>query len=319
MLHYTDRFCLDNIIRESLKQLVLSNSPLGVTTSPTNAHSANHSPSPHHLYVLATRKCMEMLPRVLRIIKRHIAIGDREGSGLFRWDAGIVSDGCFFAGYLAAGGESRDIDGADGFHEMQFKDEGPGMSPEESVEICLRAFSEMRWAFSKGEEREQTIRMVWATKRISATEYRGPLDVEGDITGYPESQGHSSYQEAHPGKTLYDQLRAPIDSGQRSAPGTACGNSTDSSASWPLDTPLGTANSASGSGNDSSTVYSGLSNDSSTVYSASGVQTFAVKEEAGGLFADWNPFNLSAGSGSFSSTGYPSQQFGKDCGQGFYH
>jgi len=100
----------------------------------------------------------------------HINTQSGESTELFKWDAGLVGDGCFFAGFLAAGGEHEfasstvDHDGfvADcGFIVEPGEGLGMGMEPEEGVNVCLRALSEMRWAFAKGEEREQTIRMVW--------------------------------------------------------------------------------------------------------------------------------------------------------------
>ncbi|KIM31903.1 hypothetical protein M408DRAFT_240557 [Serendipita vermifera MAFF 305830] len=41
---------------------------------------------------------------------------------------------------------------------------------DEDVRVCLQALSEMRWAFSKGNERSQSIRLAWR----SQSDYQGP-------------------------------------------------------------------------------------------------------------------------------------------------
>lgn len=58
-----------------------------------------------------------------------------------------MRDGCFFAGFLLAGEGGSD----------------------EDVQTCLQALREMRWAFSKGEEREKTVRMIWESRKGSNT------------------------------------------------------------------------------------------------------------------------------------------------------
>lgn len=59
-----------------------------------------------------------------------------------RFDAALVRNGCFFAAFLLAGESGN----------------------REDVETCLQALGEMRWAFSKSEERQETVRMVWASR-----------------------------------------------------------------------------------------------------------------------------------------------------------
>lgn len=146
----------------------MSNSPsndpvMFSASSPSRPSShSNSSPylSPHHLHVVATRKCLALLPCVLRIIQYHLQ--DGHSIGFFQWDAGLIRDGCFFAGFLAAGVEGDIIDSS-----IDEQNDGQGqLSVEEGVSLCLTALKEMRWAFSKSEEREETVRMVWENRKI---------------------------------------------------------------------------------------------------------------------------------------------------------
>lgn len=162
-----------NIIRESLKQC-MSNSPSsdpglfsGSSPPRPSSHSSNSSPylSPHHLHAIATRQCLSLLPSVLRIIKYHLQDGhSTQRLGFFQWDAGLIRDGCFFAGFLAASVEGDIIDIS---VQERNEDGGQGhLTVEEGVGLCLAALKEMRWAFSKSEEREETVRMIWENRKI---------------------------------------------------------------------------------------------------------------------------------------------------------
>lgn len=88
---------------------------------------------------IAEAKCFDALDHVLKLIRRHL------GSSFFAYDASLVRDGCFFAGHTLALMPGRD----------------------EDVKVCLQALSEMRWAFSKGHERSQTIRLAWKSRTES--------------------------------------------------------------------------------------------------------------------------------------------------------
>jgi hypothetical protein len=88
---------------------------------------------------IAEAKCFDALDHVLELIRRHL------GSSFFAYDASLVRDGCFFAGHTLALMPGRD----------------------EDVKVCLQALSEMRWAFSKGHERSQTIRLAWKSRTES--------------------------------------------------------------------------------------------------------------------------------------------------------
>jgi hypothetical protein len=64
-----------------------------------------------------------------------------------------MRDGCFFAAFLLASDDSGTYLGTE--DELT-----------SDIEICLRALRAMRWGFSKSEEREHTVWMVWeATRR----------------------------------------------------------------------------------------------------------------------------------------------------------
>ncbi|KAH9981533.1 hypothetical protein BGW80DRAFT_1270701, partial [Lactifluus volemus] len=85
------------------------------------------------LLKIADARCHEVVQRVVIIIRQQL------GTPFFEYDASLVRDGCFFAGL------------------------------DEDVQTCLQALRQMRWAFSKGEEREKTVRMVWESRKGSNT------------------------------------------------------------------------------------------------------------------------------------------------------
>ncbi|KAG6917794.1 hypothetical protein DXG01_001066 [Tephrocybe rancida] len=218
----------------------------GSPSRPSSHSSSSPYLSPHHLHVIATRKCLDLLPLVLRIIKFHLTQDER---GLFRWDAGLVRDGCFFAGFLAA---SIDSDAADSDDDDQ---RGRGrLAAEEGVALCLAALSEMRWGFSRSEEREETVRMIWENRKVGRNTGRYTLNSFGragyaDSTyrkhmppiqtppytshGYPTMSGHD--------RPLLPPLRSPRRA--ESAPSTAYTTNGQGGNGWPSYTPPGTATS----------------------------------------------------------------------------
>lgn len=140
------------------------------------------------------RECLRLLPSTLTTIKRHLMLqadsDPRDIAGIFRWDTGLVRDGVFFAGYLAANladdtcfvQTPANQSSTQGIHEgpIVLKQETPDVmdlltsgrthhipqssgvsSAEEGVSICLSAIAEMQWAFSKSDEREENIRRLW--------------------------------------------------------------------------------------------------------------------------------------------------------------
>ncbi|KAG6832693.1 hypothetical protein H0H92_012265 [Tricholoma furcatifolium] len=243
-----------NIIRESLKQCMAKTGDSsgmfsGEASRPSSHSSSSPYLSPQHLHIMATRKCLEILPVVLRIIKFHLTQDDR---GLFRWDTGLVRDGCFFAGFLAASvdGDSIDVDDDDR--------RGRGRLPtEEGVALCLAALSEMRWGFSRSEERQETVRMVWENRKVGRNNARyslnnfnrtgggysdthtyrkpmPPIQVPPYTShGYPSMSGHD--------RPLLPPLRSPRRA--ESAPNTAYSTNGQGGSGWPSYTPPGTATS----------------------------------------------------------------------------
>jgi hypothetical protein len=57
-----------------------------------------------------------------------------------------------------------------------FEEEGHslelGMDVEDGVEVCLHALGAMEWVFSKSDERQQTIKMVWEARKMREAEHR---------------------------------------------------------------------------------------------------------------------------------------------------
>ena len=125
--------------------------------------------SPQHLHAVATRKCLALLPKVVRIIKHCLNHSPNSvRSGLFVWDSGLVRDGCFFAGYLAACVEEDILNHSHDDQPMERGDQDPTTAPlstDEAVMVCLSALSAMRWAYSKSEGRRETIRDLWQSRR----------------------------------------------------------------------------------------------------------------------------------------------------------
>lgn len=71
----------------------------------------------YRLHSIAEAKCQDVVQHVVGLVHRHL------GTSFFEYDASMVRDGCFFAGYMLA------------------TDEGT----EEQCDICVKALSEMRW------------------------------------------------------------------------------------------------------------------------------------------------------------------------------
>jgi hypothetical protein len=115
--------------------------------------------TPEHLHTVATRRCTALLPSIIRILRSHLSAKEPDGSGIFRWDAGLVRDGCFYAGYHAACSES------DTLHCEEKQDGTALTTTEEAVLVCLDALAAMRWGYSRSEEREESIRLIWENRK----------------------------------------------------------------------------------------------------------------------------------------------------------
>jgi hypothetical protein len=186
-----------------------------------------------------------------------------KGTGLFGWDAGLVRDGCFFAGYLVAGGEREALGGEYDSIEREER----SFDPEEGMDICMKALTGMRWAFSKTEERERTLRMVWESNErrpgsrsmalpyAHAQTHEGTLDDEAyelHSRMYPDPPSSAPYNRI--GHTL--PLMAPTSTADRPLlPPLAMLNGANvetthrvpQPSTWATYTPPGTASTTPGS------------------------------------------------------------------------
>ncbi|KAF5387044.1 hypothetical protein D9615_001651 [Tricholomella constricta] len=256
-----------NVIRESLKQSMSRTSGDSTTyamfsggspSRPSSHSSSSPYLSPHHLHVIATRKCLDLLPLVLRIIKFHLTQHERglDHGGLFRWDAGLVRDGCFFAGFLAASVEGDSLELTTDDRDNDLTRGRSRLTAEEGVALCLTALAEMKWAFSRSEEREETVRMVWENRKVGRN--TGRYSLSGSSVGrigpgayqdlmYSKPTSLPSYS-SHgyspiPGneRPLLPPLRSPRRA--ESAPSTAYSTTGHGANGWPSYTPPGTATS----------------------------------------------------------------------------
>ena len=191
---------------------------------------------------------MILLPRVVRILEMHASSKRNDLPGLFHWDAGLIRDGCFFAGYLAANIESDVFDDDD----LKQEDVERCITVEDGVSICLTALTSMRWSFSKSEEREETIRMIWENRKMrkqGQSQHSPHYDGE-----YTKALTASHSQIPHNALNSHTSLPA---SGERlpplnlrtyqrrveSAPSTACSTDGRGMNGWPSYTPPSTATS----------------------------------------------------------------------------
>lgn len=109
---------VDNVIREYLKGRLLLASGEGDTGYIVDVETRQTTYSSlARLHAIAEAKCRDVAQHVVSLVCRHL------GTSFFAYDASLVRDGCFFAGYTLLSDEGSD----------------------EQSEICLRALSEMRW------------------------------------------------------------------------------------------------------------------------------------------------------------------------------
>lgn len=145
-----------------------------------------------------------MLRDVVTVIKLNL------GTPFFHFEASLVRDGCFYAALLLANGW--------GTHE--------------DVEFCLQAMKEMRWVFSKSEERMEAVRMVWHSRLQQQSQGNLQSGVLEDVPLGLTAVGDPSYARRHAGKSLtIPPLTIPsgLSSRSSSAPNTAL----TQDGSWP--------------------------------------------------------------------------------------
>jgi len=240
----TDTLVVVNVIREALKQRTVVHPPCDRSLNialPNSSPRSAQLDTVARLLKIADARCHEVVRRVVAIIRQHL------GTPFFEYDASLVRDGCFFAGFLLAGEGGSD----------------------EDVQTCLQALRQMRWAFCKGEEREKTVRMVWESRKGSSARPSPSITptlaapvFELQPAGTQFLRNHS--QRPHPPPLSIPPLSSTsgILSLDTSAPTTACTeesswasplSATSSDPHSPIDGPL-----VSGScgGSPSSTVVS---------------------------------------------------------------
>lgn len=128
----SDPIYADNVIRESLKQRLPPGAPQTVGASSMDRRSIDLL----QLYQNAKMRCRNSVRSIITIIRQNL------GTDFFRFDSCLVRDGCFYAAYLLANDS-----GSQG-----------------EVDTCITALREMRWIFSKSDERINTLRLIWESR-----------------------------------------------------------------------------------------------------------------------------------------------------------
>ena len=195
---------LDNVVREALKQRLVARSTPEATFLPETGRPRDFE-AISRLHSKAGAKCQTVVRHVVQILRRNL------GTHFLQFDAAFIRDGCFFAGFLltSEGGSTEDI------------------------ETCLQALHEMRWTFSKCEEREQTVRMIWESKMAQGRSRSFTNSPHEDVLrplDHPYARRPLTRPISVPPLSL-SLSTIPL-AGPASAPSTACSN-----APWPLSTP----------------------------------------------------------------------------------
>lgn len=129
------------------------------------------------LHLSAIRQCQKFLPRVTEVLQRHLKVP----SNFFAYDAGLIRDGCFFAGLLLAQSDKFDAE-----RDMM----GWDADWEEGVTACLQALGEVRWVYSQSHEREKALRAEW-NARIERDANRQQVQRSPMSLPLKQSPGHS--------------------------------------------------------------------------------------------------------------------------------
>ncbi|CAE6412034.1 unnamed protein product [Rhizoctonia solani] len=143
-----------NIIRESLKQRMIEHRrtrDAAFIVDPDVSHEPLLAKLTR-LHAIAEGKCQDVAGQIVTLIRRHL------GSSFFQYDASLVRDGCFYAGLCLA------------------RDSGT----EEDIRTCVQALEEMRWAFSKSEERIATLKWAWENRQVDEEERLWSTQVRPD-------------------------------------------------------------------------------------------------------------------------------------------
>ncbi|KAJ7632193.1 hypothetical protein FB45DRAFT_911775 [Roridomyces roridus] len=272
-----------NIVRETLKQYSLQAngadpSLFSAAASPrSTSHAATYLP-PQQLHSIASRKCLRLLPSILSIMRTHLT----RRATLFGWDAGLVRDGCFFAGFLCAsidnGASEFAVENRE-FKHADMADVCSSLDIDEGVRLCLTVLKEMKWAFSKSDEREETVRRIWDDKkRHYDLDYPQYPEPSSSYSPFPSKWVHEVDAHSHmmllerpvlPPLNLLSHNSPPrhiIDS----APSTGYSVDGSGSSGWPSYTPPGT-------GTSITSTSTGVSSGGSSVF---GAEITAFKTES---------------------------------------
>lgn len=200
-------------MREALKQRLVARPVAEAPFLPETGQPRDFE-AISRMHAKAGAKCQTVVRHVVHILRRHL------GTHFFQFDAAFIRDGCFFAGFLLA---------------------GEGGSTED-IETCLQALREMRWTFSKCEEREHTLRMIWESKMAQGRSRSFTTTSPHEDLLRPLDHPYSRRSLARPISVppLSLSLSTVPLPGPASAPSTACPNSA-----WPLSS---TPPSSSGTG-----------------------------------------------------------------------
>ncbi|KAL4250416.1 hypothetical protein ABKN59_003372 [Abortiporus biennis] len=151
-----------NVIRETLKQRLVTHPLPDTSISDVSPEPARRYYALSRLYDAAKFRCNDAVRNVVSIIQHNL------GGPLFQYDAAVVRDGCFYAGFLLAG-------------ESYLQEE---------VEICLRSLEEMKFSFSRSSERVQTVKMLWESRSNRGHEGRS-FSSSPSLHGLSDSRRHS--------------------------------------------------------------------------------------------------------------------------------
>ncbi|KIO27129.1 hypothetical protein M407DRAFT_233617 [Tulasnella calospora MUT 4182] len=127
-----------NVVRERLQDRIsrIRNSRI----VPTDGGSPSHKLTDlEHLHDIAESRCQDVLPQVMELIRRHV------GTAFFEYDASLCRDGVYYAGERIAGEPNSGND----------------------VHICLKALSQMRWAYSKSTQRTEKLKSIWQNRQAA--------------------------------------------------------------------------------------------------------------------------------------------------------
>lgn len=248
------------MIREALKQRLVS--PVAYDYNETDSEPARRQERVIRLHDRARKDCQSVVRDVVTIIQNNL------GTTFFQSDAGLVRDGCFYAAFLLAseGGSSTE------------------------VETCLRALDEMRWVYSKSEERMNTVRMVWQS-RVQQTRGAPRAHSNSPMASGPSSLALMPNDTSRRPRAV-PPLTIPTPSDDISRPSSAPTTGRTPDGSWP---------SVSGSeGQHHSYPSSAASlHDSPPVHP----DAYPLNSPAVGMIPDEQIFNAPGGSGAKASRG----------------